>query len=49
MTEVLWIKLLEYFSVVEIPNPENYPESFKYYLRVYKMHKANLPLSKNEA
>ena len=37
MTEDLWSKLQEYFSGVEIPNPENYAESFKYYLRVYKM------------
>ncbi len=48
MTEDIWKKLQEYFSGVEIPNPENYPESFKYYLRVYKMHKANLPLSENK-
>ena len=40
---------MERFFNDEIPSPINYPESFKYYQRVYKMHKANLPLSKNEA
>ena len=29
----------EYFGEIELPNPLNYPESFKYYLRVYRYAK----------
>ena len=36
MTPELLKKIEEYFREIELPNPVNYPESFKYYLRVYK-------------
>ena len=35
-TPELLKEMKEYFSEVELPNPENYPESFKYYARVFK-------------
>jgi hypothetical protein len=36
LTPELLKEMEEYFSEVELPNPENYPESFKYYMRVFR-------------
>ena len=36
MKKEVYEEMQEYFSEVELPNPVNYPESFKYYLRIYK-------------
>ena len=36
---ILLKKIEEYFGEIELPNPMNYPESFKYYLRVYRYAK----------
>ena len=39
LTPELLKEMEEYFSEIELPNLMNYPESFKYYVRVFRESK----------
>ena len=46
MTDTLTIEQIvsdmqQYFDQIELPNPINYPTSFRYYLNIYKYHLDN--------